>query len=133
MSRAKQIVRSDYDDEGTNFKFSNNWFLGFRKRHRRSFRKKNSCFSNLLRNYENLSRTFTKSHKSVRNNGTYINDGKTYDKTGTDVVWFARGSSGLDKRQCTVQLTIFADVKTLMPLIIFRGKSMRINVAEKRA
>ena len=58
MSRAKQIVRSEYDDEGTNFKFSNNWFLGFRKCHRISFRKKLMFLRNLLHNYENLSRTF---------------------------------------------------------------------------
>ena len=41
------------------------------------------------------------------------------DHGKTDEVWFASGSSGLDKRQCTVQLTIFADGKTLMPLISF--------------
>ena len=36
-----------------------------------------------------------------------LDDGKTYDKTGVDEVWCASGASGLDKRQCTVQLTIY--------------------------
>ena len=45
-------------------------------------------------------------------------DNKTCDSTGTEEVWGATGSSGLDKRQCTAQLTIFVDGSVLPPLLI---------------
>ena len=52
-----------------------------------------------------------------------MDDGKTYNQTGSKEIWCASGSSGLEKRQCTVQLTIFADgVSRVRPLVIFRGK-----------
>ena len=38
-----------------------------------------------------------------------IDDGKTYDSKGSKDVWCKSGQSGLDKRQCTVQLTVFVD------------------------
>ena len=31
-------------------------------------------------------------------------------------MWIASGQPGLEKRQCTIQLTVFADGKTLPPL-----------------
>ena len=58
---------------------------------------------------------------------------KTYNQTGSKEIWWASGSSGLEKRQCTVQLTIFADVVSrVRPLVIFRDKSLRIKAEEKR-
>ena len=45
-----------------------------------------------------------------------IDDNKTYDKKGAEGVWIASGQPGLEKRQCTIQLTVFADGKTLPPL-----------------
>ena len=58
-----------------------------------------------------------------------MDDGKTYNQTGLKDIWCASGSSGLEKRQCTVQLTIFADrVSRVRPLVIFRGKGLRIKV-----
>ena len=56
-----------------------------------------------------------------------LDDNKTYDKKGAAEVWIASGQSGLEKHQCTIQLTVFADEKTLPPLIIFRGHGLRIN------
>ena len=42
------------------------------------------------------------------------------------------GESGLNKRQCTVQLTLFADGEPRVePLIIFHGKGKKIGVAER--
>ena len=38
-----------------------------------------------------------------------LDDGKNYDKKGVKEVWAQSGQSGLDKRQPTVQLTVFAD------------------------
>ena len=42
------------------------------------------------------------------------------------------GASGLDKRQWTVQLTVFADGEPrVKPLLIFRGLGKRISLREK--
>ena len=50
-----------------------------------------------------------------------------------DEVWCATGQSRLDKRQCIVQITVFADGSTrLPPLIVFKGKGLRISAEEKR-
>ena len=49
--------------------------------------------------------------------------GATYADTGDESVWVRGGGAGLEKRQCTAQLTIFADGKTrVKPLLIFRGQ-----------
>ena len=57
---------------------------------------------------------------------------RTYEKTGADEVWIVSGQSGLEKRQCIVQLTIFANGSALSPLQIFRDKGLRTNPAEKK-
>ena len=63
-----------------------------------------------------------------------LDDGKTYADKGSSEVWCVSGSSGLDKRQCSVQLTIFADgVPRVRPLVIFRGKGLRITCKEQEA
>ena len=62
-----------------------------------------------------------------------IDDGKTYDSKGSKDVWCKSGQSGLDKHQCTVQLTVFADgVLRIKPLLIFRGKGLPIKNTEKQ-
>ena len=59
-------------------------------------------------------------------------NGTTYDQTRAHTVWVCGAASGLDKRQCTVQLTIFAGgVARVKPLIIFHGKGARITFLEK--
>ena len=63
-----------------------------------------------------------------------LDDGKSYDSTGAKEVWFSNASSGLDKRQCTVRLTIFLDgVWRVRPTIIFRRQGKRISPNEKRS
>lgn len=58
--------------------------------------------------------------------------GKTYNIQGEKTVWVKSTGSGLDKRQMTVQLTIFADgIARVKPLVVFRGKGLRITAAEK--
>lgn len=58
--------------------------------------------------------------------------GPTYETTNSSTVWVRGGQSGLDKRQCTVQLTIFADGEPrVKPLLIFRGKGKRISLRER--
>ena len=57
-----------------------------------------------------------------------LDDGKTYADKGSSEVWSVSGSSDLEKQQCSVQLTIFADgVPRIRLLVIFRGKDLRIT------
>ena len=54
--------------------------------------------------------------------------GQEYNQTGTKTVWYCGAQSGLDKRQYTVQLTIFTDGEPrIKPLLIFRGEGLRIS------
>ena len=62
-----------------------------------------------------------------------LDDEKTYADKGSSEVWCVSGSSGLAKRQCNVQLTIFADVPRVRPLVIFCGKGLRITRKEQEA
>ena len=59
-----------------------------------------------------------------------LDDRKTCDKKGVKEVWAQSGPSGLDKRQATVQLTVFADGAIF---VIFRGKGLRISAKEKQS
>ena len=48
--------------------------------------------------------------------------GATYATTGDKTIWTRTTGSGHDKRQCTVQLTVFSDGEPrLKPLLIFEG------------
>ena len=51
-----------------------------------------------------------------------------HEDKGSKTVWVQGGISSLNKRQCTVQLTVFADgVPCVKPLVIFRGTGNRIT------
>ena len=44
------------------------------------------------------------------------------------------GQSGLDKRQATIQLTVFVGgVDRVRPTVIFQGKGLRISAKEKQS
>ena len=59
-------------------------------------------------------------------------DRKTYNIQGKKNIWVKSTSSGLDKRQMTIQLTIFADgIPRVKPIVVFRGKDLRITPTEK--
>ena len=63
-----------------------------------------------------------------------LDEGKTYADKGSSEVWCVSGSSGLDKQQFSVQLTIFADgVPRVCPPVIFRGKGLKITRKEQKA
>lgn len=50
--------------------------------------------------------------------------GRTYEKKGNKTVRLKGGRSGWDKRQCTLQIAVFADgVMRIKPLLIFKGKT----------
>ena len=53
--------------------------------------------------------------------------GATYETKGEKTVWTRTTGSGHEKRQCTVQLTVFADGEPqIKPLMIFKGAGKRI-------
>ena len=52
-----------------------------------------------------------------------VNQDKTYEVEGSKHVWVSQPSSGLDKRQATLQLCIRAEgEQNVKPAIVFRGK-----------
>ena len=52
-----------------------------------------------------------------------IDQDKTYEVKGSEVVWVSQPSSGLDKMQATLQLCIRAEgEQNVKPTIVFRGK-----------
>jgi hypothetical protein len=56
-------------------------------------------------------------------------DGSSYNITGEKTIWVQSSQSGWDKRQGTIQLTIFADgVPRVKPLLFFRGKGVGPSV-----
>ena len=60
--------------------------------------------------------------------------GKTYTEKGAKTVWVRGGQSGQDKRQGTVQLTVFADGEPrVKPMVIFRGTGKKTKEDEKAA
>ena len=59
-------------------------------------------------------------------------NGGTYADTGDKMVWVRGGASGLEKRQCTAQITLFADEEPrVKPLLISKGKGKQISFREK--
>ena len=62
---------------------------------------------------------------------TFTN-GPTYEEKGAKTVWVQGGSSSLDKRQCTVQLTLFADgASRVKPFAIFKGTGKRTSFRDR--
>ena len=137
-AKAKELTRQMYPDEVDSFKLSHRWFEGFCRRKNISLRRKTHASQKAPEQLRNSIENFHAKLLRERRKGNYtlrdlanmdqtplpfvLDDNKTYDKKGADEVWIASGASGLEKRQCTVQLTIFADGSTLPPLLISRGK-----------
>ena len=56
-------------------------------------------------------------------------DGRTYNQAGDSTIWVQSSQSGWDKRQATVQLTVFADaVPRVLPLVFFCGKGVGATI-----
>ena len=148
------------EEAASKFKGSDNWFQRFKKRHNISFRqrsnkKKDSAYDGretIQRFHRNL-REAVKSRRRRNNSALHpkygrwlpenrhnidqvplrfvIDQDKTYDITGTKQVWVSQPSTGLDKRQATLQLCIRAGrEQNVKPAIIFRGKG-NVSPAEK--
>ena len=132
--RAWQLFKDLCQNE--NFKASDKWFLSFTNRFKISFCRKSHCAQ---KDPQSLRYSIVKFHSKmlhIRRFATYqmndilnmdqtpfpfvIDNGKRYAKKGSSKVWCATHGSGLTKRQCSVQVTIFADGKPrVKPLVIF--------------
>ena len=149
--RGRQIL-NELNAEAS-FQFSNVWFDGFKERHHISLRKGTNVCQKPPEDKEAAIQHF---HRFIRIKASLgidsgnteplgwwtmakianvyqtplsftFTDGSTYTEKGEKTVWVRGGTSGLDKRQCTVQITLFADGEPrIKPLVIFRGKGTNI-------
>jgi len=61
-------------------------------------------------------------------------EGRTYNQKGEKTIWAQSSQSGWDKRQATIQLTVFADgIPRVKPLVFFRGMGVGATIVTKRA
>ena len=136
-------------DPEASFLFSDGWFDGFKQRHRISFRRPTNVSQRPANDKESAVRTFYKNICQATLQGEQTGKVGTFGlhqvanvdqtplpfcfaDTGDKTVWVRGGGSGLEKRPCTAQITLFADGKArVKPLLIFRGKGKRISFREK--
>lgn len=120
------------------FKFSDGWFTAFKKRQGISYRSTTNVSQKTPRDYEKIIREFHRNIRSLAKKGEKkgplgqyelrdignmdqtplpftFNSGKGYNDTGSKTVWHRGAASGLEKRQCTAQLTVFANGESLKP------------------
>ena len=159
--KMKSYIEEFYGkEEASKFKGSQNWFQRFKKRHGISFRrrtnKKKQAADDGRQTIQKFHRDLREAVKSRRRrlNSTLdvkygrwtpknrynidqvplpfvVDREKTYDVTGNKQVWVSQPSSGLDKRQATLQLCIRAEGdQDVKPAIVFRGKG-NVSSAEK--
>eukprot|EP00794_Sanderia_malayensis_P021199 gene21199-23281_t len=143
--------------EADKFKASNNWFQRFKRTHKivlrhRTNKKKDSA-NDGRKTIQEFHRNLRKSLQTTRrrNNSTLnpkygrwlpenrynidqvplpfvVEQEKTHDALGTKQIWVSQPSSGLDKRQATLQLCIHASgEQNIKPGIVFRGKGNVTN------
>lgn len=152
--RSKQLHKDLYSDR-EEFSCSEGWFSRFKRRHKISLRRAtNTC----QRPPDDKRTSMQKFHQSIRKAAKTgesagplgrwklssianmdqtplpfsFTAGEMYSDTGERSVWVRSGQSGLDKRQCTAQLTLFADGEPrVKPLVIFRGTGKRIAFTEQ--
>ena len=145
-------------NKASSFKASRNWFQRFKKRHQISLwnrtNKKNISSEDCRETIQMFHRSLRKSLKTSRQRNAnahvdpkwgrwlpenrynvdqvplpfVVNHGQTYADKGSKQVWVSQPTSGLDKRQATLQLCIRGSGKQpVKPAIVFRGKG---NVAQ---
>lgn len=152
--KAKEILKETNPD-ATSFAFSDDWFTSFKKRHKISLRRgTNTCQKVpehkrlIIQQFHQGIRQKAKIGDQVGSLGKWtlkqvanvdqtplpftFTGGSTYADTGDKTVWIRGGMSGLDKRQCTAQLTVFADGEARVKLLlIFKGTGKRISLVER--
>ena len=151
-ARAKQILVET--QPGSSFSSLDGWFTRFKTRFRISKRRATNLCQKEPEDKRGAIQQFHRSIRRVAKAGDQVeslgrwtaarvanidqtplpfifSSGETYADTGERSVWVHGGTSGLDKRQCTVQLTLLADGEPRMkPLLIFRGTGKRISFNE---
>lgn len=161
QKKMKSKIEECYgQEEALKFKGSNNWFQRFKRRHGISFRrrtnKKKLAADDGRQTIQKFHHNLREAVKSKRRRVNLTPDvkygrwtpecrynidqvplpfvveqDKTYDVTGNKQVWVSQPSSGLDKRQATLQLCIRGDGdQHVKPAIVFRGKG-NVSTAEK--
>ena len=152
-ARAKQLLQQMCPD--ASFQFSDCWFDGFKSRHGISLRRPTNVSQKpaadkreAIQHFHRTIRRIAEEPRPMRPVGHFtlqqianvdqtplpfcFTNGGTYSDTGDKTVWVRGGASGLDKRQCTAQITLFADGEPrVKPLLTFKGKGKRISFMEK--
>ena len=121
-TRVPQLLTELYSS-ATNFKISEQWFRRSQRWHSISLpvtthasQKDPASLCNALRGvHTNIVETRKSGSSTLADIANIdqtpllfiLDDHRTYDHTGVQEVWCASGPSGLDMRQCTVQLTAF--------------------------
>ena len=154
QSKSKEYLEST--DSGATFKYSDGWFTRFKRQYKISLRRPTNTAQKQPSEKEVLIQEFHKeirkvqlpesgdgaqeerflSHQIANVDQTPLpfsfTQGPTYETTNTSSVWVRGAASGLDKRQCTAQVTIFADgVPRVKPLLVFKGQGKRISMRER--
>ena len=152
--REKHIFQELHPEK--DFRFSNCWFTAFKRRFHISYRRPTNVCQKEPSDKERAIRSFHSSIWQVaRGTATSVEplgkfslerianvdqtplpfcftDGTTYNDSGSSSTRVRSGASGQEKRQCTVQITLFANGEPrVKPLVIFRGEGLRIAFAEK--
>ena len=151
--RAKQLLAEKIPE--ASFLFSDDWFDAFKQCHRISLRRATNVSQKPADDKRGAIQGFHLTIREVAREGEIkgplgqfqlhqvanmgqtplpfcFSNGETYADTGDKTVWVRGGASGLEKRQCTAQLTVFADGQPrVKPLLTFRGKGKRISFLEK--
>ena len=161
-NRCKQIMEKLHPDV-TDFKMSNRWFDRFKARYNISLRRPTHAAQKHSENLRTSIQQFHRyirqaaitNDKQLAGKQTGVvgpwelsdianmdqtplefcfnTKGATYATTGDKTIWTRTTGSGHDKRQCTVQLTVFADGEPrLKPLLIFKGTGKRIPEKETK-
>ena len=154
-SRCKEIMKEKYPD--ADFKMSDHWFVRFKARFDLSLRRPTNVAQshpetlrvNIQQFHRYIRRMAIKTKQDLAGKqdgaiGPWIlsdianmdqtplefcfnTKGATYETKGEKTVWTRTTGSGHEKRQCTVQLTVFADGEPrIKPLLIFKGTGKRI-------
>jgi hypothetical protein len=156
-SKMRQCMLNHYPPEAAAFKASTGWFSRFCARYGLRQRRKNDNAKKPLKTlipevalHINQLRKFRRSHPAERCEtwGKFgpretlnvdqvpmafaSSDGRTWEFGGVQRVWIRAPGSGLDKRQCTLMLTIRAQGKQPLPVLIFRGTPTHLVKGEKR-
>ena len=154
LSRAKQLMTELHPD--VDFRFSQGWYDRFKARNHISLRRTTKVAHNEPSEIEVKIRDFHHKIRRIASRGENrgplgqfelstvanvaqtplpytFNGGQGCDQTEAQTVSNDSTASGLEKRQCTVQLTLFADGEPrVKPLLIFHGEGSGLSQDERQ-